>query len=221
MSGSALTVMITNDSWLGTSAALRQHLSHARLRAAESGKYLVRAGNSGITAFISPCGRIEAELDTYCRGTLEGSVAYLDGKTVYSAIGDIPMWLLLVPCIALFVRGAIFGFRLRLRAAQGFIEGAFGDNIKHKKTDNKPRSGAKKAGKLCSGAKKAAKPGHRMEQGAPGGRAKKADKPHDMTENTDRSGVFNEYEPGAFGGAEASERGGQDAGDDGENAKNT
>ena len=169
----------------------------------------MRAGNSGITAFISPCGRIEAELDTYCRGTLEGGVAFLDGKTVYSAIGDIPMWLLLIPCLALFVRGAIFGFRLRLRAAQGFIEGAFGDNIKHKKTDNKPRSGAKNDDKPRIGARKTDEPG---------GRAKKADKPHDMTENTDRSGVFNEYEPGAFGGAEASERGGQGTADDGENA---
>lgn len=212
MSGSALTVMITNDSWFGTSAALRQHLSHARLRAAESGKYLVRAGNSGITAFISPCGRVEAELDTYCRSTLEGSVAFLDGKTVYSAIGDIPMWLLLVPCLALFVRGAIFGFRLRLRAAQGFIEGAFGDNIKHKNTGNKLRIGAKNDNKPRIGARKTDEPG---------GRAEKADKPCDMTENADRSGVFNEPAPDASGGAKAPGRDGQDAGDDGENAKNT
>lgn len=132
------------------------------------------------------------------------------------------MWLLLVPCIALFVRGAIFGFRLRLRAAQGFIEGAFGDNIKHKKTDNKPRIGAKNDDKPRIGAKNDNKPriGARKTD-EPGGRAKKADKPHDMTENNDRSGVFNEYEPGAFGGAEASERGGQGTADDGENAKNT
>ncbi len=212
MSGSALTVMITNDSWFGTSAALRQHLSHARLRAAESGKYLVRAGNSGITAFISPCGRIEAELDTYCRGTLEGSVAFLDGKTVYSAIGDIPMWLLLIPCIALFVRGAIFGFRLRLRAAQGFIEGSVGDNIKHKKTDNKLRIGAKNDGKPRIGARKTDEPG---------GRAKKADKPGKMAKKADEHGVLSEPEPGASGSAETPGTDGQDAGDDGENAKNT
>lgn len=242
ISGSALTVMITNDSWFGTSAALRQHLSHARLRAAESGKYLVRAGNSGITAFISPCGRVEAELDTYCRSTLAGSVAFIEGKTVYSAIGDIPMWLLLVPCIALFVRGAILGFRLRLRAAQGFIEGAFGDNIKHKKAGDKPRKKAKKADKQRNAEEKADKlrgktkktdkqhgmteEADKLRDGAEntykaGGMAEEADKPHDMTENTDRSGVFNEYEPGAFGGAEAPGRDEQGAADDGENAKNT
>lgn len=222
MSGSALTVMITNDSWFGTSAALRQHLSHARLRAAASGKYLVRAGNSGITAFISPCGRIEAEMDTYCRGTLEGSVAFLDGKTVYSAIGDIPMWLLLVPCIALFVRGAIFGFRLRLRAAQGFIEGSFGDNIKHKNTGNKPRIGAKKDDKPRIGAKNDDKPriGARKTD-EPGGRAKKADKPGKMAKKADEHGVLSEPEPGASGSAETPGTDGQDAGDDGENAKNT
>ena len=92
------------------------------------------------------------------------------------------MWLLLIPCIALFVRGAIFGFRLRLRAAQGFIEGSVGDNIKHKNTGNKPRIGAK---------------------------------------NTDEHGVLSEPEPGASGSAETPGADGQDAGDDGENAKNT
>ena len=162
----------------------------------------MRAGNSGITAFISPCGRIEAELDTYCRGTLEGSVAFLDGKTVYSALGDIHMWLLLIPCIALFVRGAIFGFRLRLRAAQGFIEGSVGDNIKHKNTGNKPRIGARKTDE-------------------PGGRAKKADKPGKMAKKADEHGVLSEPEPGASGSAETPGTDGQDAGDDGENAKNT
>lgn len=151
-------------------------------------------------------------MDTYCRGTLEGSVAFLDGKTVYSAIGDIPMWLLLIPCIALFVRGAIFGFRLRLRAAQGFIEGSVGDNIKHKKTDNKLRIGAKNDNKPRIGARKTDEPG---------GRAKKADKPGKMAKNTDDSGVLSEPEPGASGSAETPGTDGQDAGEDGENAKNT
>ena len=182
----------------------------------------MRAGNSGITAFISPCGRIEAEMDTYCRGTLEGSVAFMDGKTVYSAIGDIPMWLLLIPCIALFVRGAIFGFRLRLRVAQGFIEGSVGDNIKHKNTGNKPRIGAKNDDKPRIGAKNDDKPriGARKTD-EPGGMTKKADKPGKMAKKADEHGVLSEPEPGASDSAETPGTDGQDAGDDGENAKNT
>lgn len=46
--GSELLVMITNDSWFGTSAALTQHLAHAQMRAVENGKYLVRAGNTAL-----------------------------------------------------------------------------------------------------------------------------------------------------------------------------
>lgn len=99
--GSGLITMITNDSWFGTSVALRQHFSHAQMRAVENGRYLARAGNSGITAVVSPLGTVTASLPTYQRGTLACDVGFCYGRTLYSLIGDIWLVLLAVPCIIL------------------------------------------------------------------------------------------------------------------------
>lgn len=87
--GSELLVMITNDSWFGTSAALTQHLAHAQMRAVENGKYLLRAGNTGITAIISPSGEIISRLQTDTAGSLNGTVSMISERTLYSRIGDL------------------------------------------------------------------------------------------------------------------------------------
>lgn len=87
--GSELLVMITNDSWFGTSAALTQHLAHAQMRAVENGKYLVRAGNTGITAIISPLGEIISSLETDTADALSGEIGFIEERTLYSRIGDI------------------------------------------------------------------------------------------------------------------------------------
>lgn len=111
--GSELITMITNDSWFGTSSALRQHLSHARLRAVENGRYLVRSGNSGITAVIAPDGEITAQLETYTRGSLTGCVTFLDSRTPYSVTGDLPAALLMLPCIILFILDIIKSWTIK------------------------------------------------------------------------------------------------------------
>lgn len=87
--GSELLVMITNDSWFGTSAALTQHLSHAQLRAVENGKYLIRAGNTGITAVISPSGEIISRLPIDTAAALNGQISFVSERTLYSRIGDV------------------------------------------------------------------------------------------------------------------------------------
>jgi apolipoprotein N-acyltransferase len=61
--GATVLVTITNDGWYGDSAAPRQHLALAVLRAAEARRYLVRAANTGISAVIAPDGRVIARLD--------------------------------------------------------------------------------------------------------------------------------------------------------------
>jgi apolipoprotein N-acyltransferase len=60
--GARVLATITNDGWYGDSAAPRQHLALAILRAGEARRYLVRAANTGISAVIDPYGRIVARL---------------------------------------------------------------------------------------------------------------------------------------------------------------
>ena len=101
--GSGLITMITNDSWFGQSTALKQHLSHAQLRAIENGKYLVRAGNSGITAAITPNGEITQSIEIYKSGYMLCQVSFIYSPTLYTYIGDVPFYALALACIIIFV----------------------------------------------------------------------------------------------------------------------
>ena len=56
--GAALLINLTNDAWFGMTSAPYQHLSMSVFRAVENRRLLIRAANTGISAFISPCGEI-------------------------------------------------------------------------------------------------------------------------------------------------------------------
>ena len=59
--GANVLVNISNDAWFGDTAAPRQHLDLALLRAVEQGRALIRGTNTGISAVIDPRGRIMAQ----------------------------------------------------------------------------------------------------------------------------------------------------------------
>ena len=63
-------IVITEDSWSRSLAMKRQHLAMSRLRAAETGAYVLRASNSGISALIGPDGSLLAELPPEEEGVL-------------------------------------------------------------------------------------------------------------------------------------------------------
>lgn len=56
--GANLLVNISNDAWFGNTAAPRQHLNQAVIRAIEQNRYLLRSTNTGISAFITPKGEV-------------------------------------------------------------------------------------------------------------------------------------------------------------------
>jgi apolipoprotein N-acyltransferase len=56
--GARFLVVTTNDAWFGLTAAPEQHLWQASMRSVETRLPLVRAANNGISALISPSGRI-------------------------------------------------------------------------------------------------------------------------------------------------------------------
>ncbi len=86
-----LLVNVSNVAWFGDSLAPAQHLRIARMRAAETGRYMLRATNTGVTAIVSPDGAVAARLPGFTEGVLEGRVQGRSGATPYAATGNAPV----------------------------------------------------------------------------------------------------------------------------------
>ena len=69
---SDIIITISNDGWFGDSLGPHQHLQIAQARALESGRYVLRATNSGITAIIAPTGHIMSQIPQFQVGVLRG-----------------------------------------------------------------------------------------------------------------------------------------------------
>ncbi|MCP4668243.1 MAG: apolipoprotein N-acyltransferase [Deltaproteobacteria bacterium] len=94
--GAKILVNMTNDAWFGMSSAPHQHLSMAAFRAVENKRPLVRAANTGISAFIDAHGKIVLRGSLFTRETLKASVNVTQSPfTFYTRFGDIFAFLLL------------------------------------------------------------------------------------------------------------------------------
>jgi apolipoprotein N-acyltransferase len=109
--GSQLLTSITNDAWFGRSSAPWQHLAMARMRSVETGRYMARAANTGISAFVDPYGRVLQQSPLFEPAVVVGEVRFLDGVTPYVRIGDVVPWAGLVVGLGLWVAGARAGRR--------------------------------------------------------------------------------------------------------------
>ena len=85
-------VTVTNDGWFGHSTARFQHLQIAQMRSIETGRYLIRAANDGISAIIGPDGRLRAVAPGYVPAVLRGSVVPMRGMPPYARFGN---WLII------------------------------------------------------------------------------------------------------------------------------
>ena len=99
-------VNVSNDAWFGDTIAPHQHLQIARMRALETGRYLLRATNSGITAIIDERGRVVARAPQFEATALIGQFAARAGSTPFVRFGDYPLQIVLtVTVLAVILRG--------------------------------------------------------------------------------------------------------------------
>lgn len=89
LDGAEIMVEATNDSWLKDSPAMQQHLAHGVFRSVESGRYLIRSANSGISAVIDSHGNIKSQLDVNEQGVIIDTVYFNSQQTPYTTMGDI------------------------------------------------------------------------------------------------------------------------------------
>jgi apolipoprotein N-acyltransferase len=92
-----LLVNVSNDAWFGDSIAPHQHLQIARLRAAEAGRWLLRATNTGVTAVIDPRGRVAQTVPQFEATVLKHTVQGYTGATPYVRWGN---WFVIVTALA-------------------------------------------------------------------------------------------------------------------------
>ncbi len=86
-----MLVNVSNDAWFGRSLAPPQHFEMARMRALETGRPLLRATNTGITAFIDHKGQVQKQAPTFSVQALTGSVQPMTGTTPYVRYGNTPV----------------------------------------------------------------------------------------------------------------------------------
>ncbi len=78
----------TNDAWWGDSIASKQHLQIAQMRALETGRVMLRATNTGVTAIIDPKGRITASAPEFTTAAVSGEILGYRGATPYVGWGN-------------------------------------------------------------------------------------------------------------------------------------
>jgi apolipoprotein N-acyltransferase len=86
----------TNGSSYTGTILQTQQVASSRLRAVESGRWVVQAAPTGFSAFVSPSGEVFERTAVSERAVIEHEVALRDGTTWYGTIGDWPFWLLLL-----------------------------------------------------------------------------------------------------------------------------
>jgi len=87
----ALLVNVSNDGWFGDSLAPHQHLDIARVRARETGRALLRATNTGISAIIDQHGAVIARSAQFEAAVVRGSVTPQQGITPFVRMGNLPV----------------------------------------------------------------------------------------------------------------------------------
>ncbi|MDZ4790442.1 MAG: apolipoprotein N-acyltransferase [Hyphomicrobiales bacterium] len=97
--GARWMLNLTNDAWFGATSGPHQHLLQARVRAAEEGRPVVRAANTGISAVIDSYGRVTKSLPLNSEGVIDVSLPSTVIDTEYSQIsewGFVPLFLLIL-----------------------------------------------------------------------------------------------------------------------------
>ncbi len=115
--GARFLAVMTNDAWFGESASPYQHLQASIFRAVENGVPLVRAANTGVSAFISKKGvvldRVQDEKgkDIFVFGRKTLTLPLEEEHTLYRKGGYLFPYVALIVFAAMFILMAIRHFQ--------------------------------------------------------------------------------------------------------------
>jgi apolipoprotein N-acyltransferase len=104
--GAEAIVVSTNNRSYRRSANSAQHVAIGQMRAAETGRPVVQAAISGISAFIDADGDVEGSAELFERTVLEHTIETTGGETPYVRYGEWVLWgslLTVVVCVAVAI----------------------------------------------------------------------------------------------------------------------
>ena len=110
-----LLINVSNDAWFGDSIAPHQHLQMARFRALETGRYMLRSTNTGITAIIDAQGRVVERGKQFGVAIVTATVQPFAGATPWVRFGNAPV---LGSCVLLLLLPAAVRRVLRPERAE-------------------------------------------------------------------------------------------------------
>ena len=105
-----LLANVSNDAWFGDSIAPRQHLQISQMRALETGRYMLRATNTGMTAMVDEKGYVVARIAPFHTDGLHTKAQGMAGATPYVRWGNTAF-------LALLAAGLLAALYLRRRAS--------------------------------------------------------------------------------------------------------
>lgn len=100
--GAQLLCISTNDSWFSDSKALYQHNAQAILRSIETGRYTIRAANTGVSTIITSKGKIVDMMPPLAQGYAIGEIEFISENTLYTSVGNAWVYLSITLVAALF-----------------------------------------------------------------------------------------------------------------------
>ncbi|MGL6257726.1 apolipoprotein N-acyltransferase [Vibrio sp. WXL210] len=104
-----LAVLISDMAWTDASWLKKVMLNVAQARAIEIGKSTIHATNAGITAVISPDGKVLSKRDASQTQVLDYNIPLMTGETIFSKFGGVLFQIVLSVILLLTVlRGATF-----------------------------------------------------------------------------------------------------------------
>ncbi len=106
---------VSNDAWFDDSTAPWQHLQMVQMRSLETGRWFLRATNTGVTAIVNEKGQIVKKAPQFERTVLRGEVEARTGETPFMKVGQVPILIL----TSLLFLLSILGERARVREIQG------------------------------------------------------------------------------------------------------
>ena len=104
--GATLLVNPTNGSSYTGTILQTQQIASSRLRALETGRWLVQVSPTGFSAFVSPSGQVFDRTGVSEQHVITRDIQLRSGRTIYSYLGDLPFILIMsASLIALLIVG--------------------------------------------------------------------------------------------------------------------